>query len=205
VNRRLRDGIAKPRSTVHLVTRLIVIIQGDAIYLLFVVDTKRERTTSFASDYVAIVSEGSAMRARCATCMRRSGELRQRAAEDSYVSQLLGLAFPHDDDAITLLAERGLYACVARDVCIKFRQPETTIAGRGRSSAAARMAMPEAAVHEDGPLATSVCDVRRAREVAIVNPEAMAERMENSPHGQFGGCSMLSDSTEPSRCLCVDD
>ena len=74
--------------------------------------------------------------------------------------RLLSLALPHNDDTVPLVAERCLHACITGDIRIKFRQPKTTVTRRSRCPAASRMAMPEAPMHEDGPLPPSVRYVR---------------------------------------------
>jgi len=91
------------------------------------------------------------------------------------------------------IGQRLLYVSVARDITVKFGLPEFNAALGRVSETAAGMAMPEAAMNQNGNPSTRQDDVGRARKIAPVKPESNAEPVQDSPDGNFGSSILLPD------------
>jgi hypothetical protein len=115
--------------------------------------------------------------------------------------QVIGLTFPNDMRTPSQIGERLLYLAVARDIAVKFGFPEFSTALGRVGETAAWVAMPEAAMNQNGDPSARQDDVGSARKVATVEPEAQAQLVQNSPNGDLGGGIPLPDSCHHSASL----
>ena len=99
--------------------------------------------------------------------------------------RLAGLAFPEDGRVPARLAEGGCVAFIAGGIGGEFGLPEVVVPGGGGSERAVAVAVPEAAVDEDGKAARAEADVRFPGEVAAVEAVAEAHGCEGAAHGEF--------------------
>lgn len=102
-----------------------------------------------------------------------SGQLRQSSTKPFRKVDALGLTLPHYDHAVAQFTQTRLDARITRLVCCELVEPEGAIPRRRRRAAASWMTMPEASVNEHGPSLRAIRDVWRARQVAIMDAEAV--------------------------------
>ena len=113
------------------------------------------------------------------------------------MSLVFRLALPDDEDPKALLPQLGNYASVSCDVRFELRSPERRIVLRRSGAATSLVAVPEAAMNEDGPPTSSVRDVRTSGQVPIRNAIAKTELGDSSPNRELGGRALLPDSAHP--------
>lgn len=97
------------------------------------------------------------------------------------------LAFPQNEDAPSRPSEPPHDCAIASAIALDFLSPVRDVRPRLARPARARMAMPKAAVDEDGALAGDIGEVGAARNVAAVQPIA----------GSDGVCEPAHDSLRP--------
>lgn len=112
-----------------------------------------------------------------------------------------GLAFPDDGRVPACLAEGDRVAFVAGGIGGEFGLPEVVVSGGGGSEGAVAVAVPEAAVDEDGEAAWSEADVGLSGEVAAVQAVAEAHGCEGAAHGEFRGGVRAADAGHIGRPL----
>ena len=115
----------------------------------------------------------------------------------------LGLAFPDHERSETKAAKRGTHAAITSSVCLELREPECAIPLRSRRPRAPRMAMPEAAVNEDGPSSSSVREIGRPWKISIPHSETATSAGDRTPHEQLRCGAVLPDTREACGSLLV--
>jgi hypothetical protein len=114
---------------------------------------------------------------------------------------LSGLAFPDDGWVPARLAEGGHVAFVAGGIGGEFGLPEVVVSGGCGCEGAVVVAVPEAAVDENGEAAWTEGDVGFPGEVAAVEAVAEAYGCEGAAHGEFRGGVRAADAGHVGRPL----
>src|SRR5579883_3142369 len=81
-------------------------------------------------------------------------------------AQIVGsesVALPDNEHSVAGAAKTADGATIAGDVRVKLRLPKASISSGGCRSSASAMAMPEAAVNEDGPATGAICEIWASR------------------------------------------
>jgi hypothetical protein len=93
------------------------------------------------------------------------------------------VALPHDQRREAHLPQLSYDARIAFFVRHEFRDPEFAVpAGRSREPASLVM-MPEATMHEDGPTARTICEVRRTWKIAVLESKPNPDRVKRTSQG----------------------
>jgi hypothetical protein len=106
---------------------------------------------------------------------------------------VLGLAFPNDEHPESRPLEFLCNPCIPASVRGELLEPEVAVPPWGGRTEAPAMAMPEAAVNEDGPASRAIRDVGRTRQVTIANSVAMTQASQDAAHDEFGFGACLPD------------
>lgn len=85
------------------------------------------------------------------------------------------LALPYDDCMKAQITDLSQNPSVPQPIGPELGLPKAPVPLRDGRASASNMVMPEAAVHEDGPLTSSVCDVGRSWQVRVRYTETMPE------------------------------
>lgn len=113
---------------------------------------------------------------------------------------------PHCGHAPSAFQKRCANGTVPSNVGLKLRLPELRASRWAGGVATALVPMPEAAVYEDHGMMFRKNDVRPSVNLAGMNPEAKAARMQRPPEKQFGLCVLSSDpGHHPGASLLVHD
>ena len=99
---------------------------------------------------------------------------------------IAGFAFPYGARGPAQLFQRGGRRCVAGHVAGDLGLPVGAVGLRHAGAARTVVAVPEAAVHEEGDAAGGEDEVRLAGQVGAVEAEAQAERVGGAADGEFG-------------------
>ena len=138
--------------------------------------------------------------------MRGWRSVRRVGVEDALelageVFRLAGLAFPDDGRVPAHFAEGGRVAFVAGGIGGEFGLPEVVVSGGSGCEGAVVVAVPEAAVDEDGEAAWAEADVGFPGEVAAVEAVAQAHGGEGAAHREFRGGVRAADAGHVGRPL----
>jgi hypothetical protein len=123
--------------------------------------------------------------------------------QDRIESQSVSAAhrtFPYRHDPPFILLQRHQHLAVTSDIARDLRLPECRTGGRNRRQVT-RMAMPEAAVHEDDSAKASEYEIWPARQILPVNSKPQPARVKASPHEQFGLGVTAADAAHVERSL----
>jgi hypothetical protein len=128
-------------------------------------------------------------------CVQYSSGSRQKKTAQSLFEcrQVVGLAFPHDMRTPSECGQRLLYLAVARDIAVKFGLPEFNAALGCVGETAAMVAMPEAAMNQNGGPSAREDNVGSAGKIAPVKSESNAEPVQDTPDGNLGSGILLPD------------
>jgi len=109
---------------------------------------------------------------------RRNDSAKCATEQLSYgVCTLTNLTFPHYDDDPPSTAKSCFHPGITPHICLELLNPERPIALRRSRSSTGRVAVPEAAVHEDNPTTRTVRYVWRTEQIMIVYTETMPQRV----------------------------
>ena len=117
----------------------------------------------------------------------------------------LRFTLPHDRDGPTHASQRTNHTAIARDVLFELRFPIGAISFRRGRSRAAAVPMPEAAVYEDCPVACSIREIGRAREIPVAHPIPMTETRHDVTYDEFGAGVLLTNAGETRGRLGISD
>ena len=96
------------------------------------------------------------------------------------------LAFPHRQHPPAQSPQTAPVPGVALDVPIQLRFPVSAIGPRPPVASSTSVLMPEAAVHEDDRPVSGQHEIRRSGKVSPVEPEPVAQSVDQPPYGDLG-------------------
>lgn len=117
---------------------------------------------------------------------------------------MLKLAFPYGDDLPAFGDEGGFCLAVALSIALEFGEPISGVAFGNGGSLAALVAMPEAAVYEEGYFAGGKYDIGSPGECFVfraVDRIAIAESVEEASHQTFGFRVLTGDTGHEPRAF----
>jgi hypothetical protein len=104
----------------------------------------------------------------------------------SDLCRILGFTLPYDLDAPAFGAKLQLGFCISLDVSRELRPPEILAILRHRSALTALVLMPKTPMNEDGDFVFRENQIRRALQVAPMQPKAEAHCMRGCSYTFFG-------------------
>ena len=126
---------------------------------------------------------------------------RQQASQ---LAPIACFAFPNDENLPPEGLEFGDVPPIPFHVSLEFPLPERRARLRRRCPAAIRMPVPEAAVYEDDLPRTRKRDVRGTRQIAAMKAEAIAQGVDNPPHGKLGSGVTGTNTAHQRRSRRID-
>lgn len=119
--------------------------------------------------------------------------------------EIAHFAFPGDHGNVTELANSLNDASISHSVVFEFLEPEGSVPLRNRCALTTGMGVPEATVNEHDPSTAAICDVRRSRQVTVVDAKSAAHPVKEAANELLGLRIALPDASQAFGGRRVDD